>query len=198
MDPSDFLHGGALFRRVHVLVVRLEGFVVPDVSKTFAANASDHIVSLVHAVARTIHILARRRQIAPQEGLPLHVVRDLHAGKIHHGRPEIDRTDQPIIRGIGHALAADSVRRRNTHHQGDMGARVIQPSFRARQAHAMVRPEEYDGIVVQAIRLQLAYQVPCPGVHGRDQFVVALPVFTCHRRVRIIGRQCQPVRVLSL
>ncbi len=53
----------------------------------------------------------------------------------------------------------------------------------------MVRPEEDNGVLVQSRLFQLIDQIAGPGVHRRDQLVVAFPVFASDRCVGVVRRQ---------
>ena len=68
-----------------------------------------------------------------------------------------------------------------------MQSGVVRPALAARHAGAVVAVEEDDGVVGEAVLLELVEQPPGLAVHGRDVVVILRPVLPHLRRVGMIG-----------
>jgi hypothetical protein len=96
VQTPEFCHRGALLGRVHVLIVRLERFVVADVEESFVSRHANDVVPFVHAVAGAVDIVARFGEICSQERLSLNVVGHVESGESENGRAEVDRADELV------------------------------------------------------------------------------------------------------
>ena len=118
MDAPDLFHGGALLRRVHVLVIRLQRLIIANVAIARPAHTADDVVPLIHPIAGAIHKLARGIM---DERPTLHMLGHRQSGQLQHGRTEINGTHQPTIHcrlTAGHA-----------HNQRHARAGIVQPTF---------------------------------------------------------------------
>ena len=180
LNAPDLPHGGALLRRVHVLVIRLQRFVVADVPIARPAHTADDIVPLIHPIARAKHKFARGIM---NERPALHMLGQRQSGQLQHGRAEINGTHHPPA---DRRFAVGRV-----HDQRHARTGIIQPTLGPRQPHAVVAPEKDDRVVVHAVLFQLGNQSAGPGVHRGDQLVVPFPILAHHGGIRIIRRQRQ-------
>jgi len=128
------------------------------------------------------------RQIRSEERPALHVARNLQTREIHDRRPEVDRADKPVVAPARLTLSGCAEALGNADDQGDMRARIVQPTFRTRQADAMIGPEKHNRIFIESILFELFEQAAGPGIHRGDELVVALPVLSHDRRVGVIRR----------
>ena len=198
VHAPNLLHRRALLRRIHVLVVRLERLVIANIAVAFVADAANDIVALVHPVPGAVDKFARLRQVRTEERPALHVVGNLHSREIHHRRPEVDGADEPVVPAARLRLAARAEFLGNANDQRDVRARIVQPAFGTRQADPVIGPEKDNRILVEPIFFEPGKQIAGPGIHRRDQLVIAFPILSHDGRVGIIRRQVQLIRVLAL
>ena len=67
---------------------------VADVDVALVADATDHVVALVHAAAKAVKVRLRRSFVPAREGVALEMVRRLGAGEAEHRRREVDETGE--------------------------------------------------------------------------------------------------------
>ena len=188
LHAANLLHGGALLRRIHVLIVRAREFEVAQIAIARVAHGADHVIALVHAIANAVDVLARL-QAGAEERLTVHVRRHRQAAEVEHGGAKIDQADQRIADAIERGLAHGAQRLRHAHDERDAGAAFIQPALGARKADAVVAPEEDDGVVFEAGVGDLFELVAQPVVHRREALVDVGPVATGFGSIGVVGRQ---------
>ena len=93
-ESPNLLHRRPFFRRIHVLVVRLERFVVADVAEAAVSHHADDVVTLVHPVACSVYVSPCCTQFSAEKSATLHVPGNIDTGEVEHCRREINRTDQ--------------------------------------------------------------------------------------------------------
>ncbi len=96
-DASKLFHGSSFFRSVHVLEVRFQWLVVADVSVALVPNAANDVVSLIHAVAGSVNVVAGRGEIFSKEGASLCNRRSGESCEIESGVAKVEGADELVI-----------------------------------------------------------------------------------------------------
>ena len=145
------------------------------------ADRADDVADLVHPIASRVDVPASRIGVGPEHDAPLDVRGDPGAGHGEHGRREV---------GEAHELVPHLARRETAgpaHHEGNAKTRIVGPALGPRQAVAVVGGEDDEGVVHEAVLLELREQATDLPVHERDVVVVAGDVGAHDRRVGVIG-----------
>ena len=156
------------------------------------------VIDVVRTVAGTDHECAGRRCLRSEEWTALHVVGYADTAQRQDRRRHVDEAHQAIRRSSGRLNGQVSIAGRESHDQGDLQARAIEPSLVPGQTVSVVGEEEDDGIREQSIVLELLEDVTDLPVHLRDQIVVAGPDPAHLRRVRKVRGQIRPGRIMPV
>ena len=87
---------------------------------------------------------------------------------------------------------------RKAHQQRHAQAGVLQAAFATRHAHAVIRIKKHDGVIGEAVRLQLIENLARLTVHQRDAVVVARPGAARLRGVGIKRRKRDACGIVAL
>ena len=87
---SHLGHRRPFFRRVHVLVVSLQGLIVSQVFELLITNHTDDVVTLIHSIASTKDILSWLGALRSQKRSTLHRLWSFNASKVQDGSGKVN------------------------------------------------------------------------------------------------------------
>lgn len=181
IEPSPFLHDGGVFHVLVDLGIGEIGAEVFGVTVLAVAGGALHVDGFVHAIAGGEDVFRFGLGAWAEDDAALHLRRDFGAGQGDEGRAEVHESDEVGADGTSLEMAGPA------DEEGDTEAGVIGPALAAREAAAVVAPEEDDGIVGEAVSLELIEDVLNLLVHDSDAIVVACPIGADDGGIGIVG-----------
>ena len=174
-----------VFETLHVRQVRTE---VADVKITGTSHAAHHVVARIHAVARREDELVGRRLGRTGHRPALHVLGDLQAGEREHRRGEIDEVHRILDARPRGGRGEMTPLGRVVDDERHVHAALLQEALAAREHAAVVAVIEDDGVLREAVLLQVTQLGGDLPIHDEHVIIITRPVGADLRGVRLIGR----------
>ena len=164
------------------------------VPEPIVTHRAHRVLLGVHAITGAERVGRRRsrRALPVEQGAAVHVVGHAQPGCLQHRRCEIEQLDHLGTRDT--CLQSP----RPARDERDPQPRLVRPPLRPRKARPVVAPEHDEGVVGEAVLLELIQDAADPGIHRGDEVDVTRPGPTESGGVGVVRRERDGLRIAAL
>ena len=173
------------------------GHVIANVEILLGTNGAGHIEDLIDAVAEAIDVFRFFGGVRPDENVTLHVLRHIEPKHGEQGGGVVDEGDEAVHRFARLGGREVLPLLRETDHERNVHPGIGEQSLVTWHSGTVVRVEENDGVVGEAVFLEFCKALPDLLVHCRDAVVESGHRFANDGCIRVVGRNGGCVRIVN-